>query len=228
MSRKGTIVIAVFVNAALLILLFVTALTSKDEVYPVPPSQMAEIEKEKTKEVSQRTEDLPFTPLEQTLSTLTERKEAAAPVVEPVKEEVVHKLPEIAQEKKEKPKQEIVAQRSLREITVQKGDSLERLAKKHSITVAEIIQINELPNTFLRVGQVLRIPYHEKETSVAKVEKELKANHVEGEYYTVKTGDNPWTIAMKHHIKVEDLLRLNDLNQKSAKRLKPGDKLRIR
>ena len=208
MSRKGTIVIAVFVNAALLILLFVTALTSKDEVYPVSPTQMAEIEKEKTKEVSQRSEDLPFTPLEQTLSTLTEKKETVAPTVEPAKEEVVHKLPEIAQEKKEEPKQEIVAQRSLREITVQKGDSLERLAKRHSITVAEIIQINELPNTFLRIGQVLRIPYHEKETSVAKVEKELKANQDKGEYYTVKTGDNPWTIAMKHHIKVSKMEKI--------------------
>jgi len=33
---------------------------------------------------------------------------------------------------------------------------------------------------------------------------------------------------MKHHMKVEELLRLNHFNKEKAKRLKPGDKLRIR
>ena len=228
MSRKGTIVIAVFVNAALLLLLFVTALTSKDEVYPDSALQAQKVEKQRIP-VAPKIEALPFTPPEQTLSSLTEKMEPApAPVSEPVEEgEIVHKLPAVAIEKREEVKQEVVSQRSLQEITVQKGDSLEKIAKRYSITVAEIIQVNELPNTFLRVGQVLQIPYCEKETNVAKVEKELKA-HQEGEYYTVRTGDNPWTIAVKHHIRVEDLLRLNHLDQKSAKRLKPGDKLRIR
>ena len=47
-------------------------------------------------------------------------------------------------------------------------------------------------------------------------------------YYTVKPGDNPWTIAMKHHIKVDDLLKMNDLDNHKAKKLRPGDKLKIR
>ena len=46
-------------------------------------------------------------------------------------------------------------------------------------------------------------------------------------FYIVKPGDNPWTISMKHRMKVEDLLRLNNLDDKKAKRLRPGDKLRI-
>ena len=48
------------------------------------------------------------------------------------------------------------------------------------------------------------------------------------EYYTMKVGDNPWAIAMKHHMKVEELLRLNGLNEERARKLKPGDRLRTR
>jgi LysM repeat protein len=48
------------------------------------------------------------------------------------------------------------------------------------------------------------------------------------DYYTVKVGDNPWTIAMKHHMKLEELLRMNSLNEEKARKLKPGDRLRIR
>ncbi|MCC6128147.1 MAG: LysM peptidoglycan-binding domain-containing protein [Chlamydiae bacterium] len=47
-------------------------------------------------------------------------------------------------------------------------------------------------------------------------------------YYTVKVGDNPWTIAMKHNMKVEELLRLNGLNEEKARKLKPGDRLRTK
>ncbi len=57
---------------------------------------------------------------------------------------------------------------------------------------------------------------------------EKKAFEGESEYYTMKVGDNPWVIAMKHHMKVEELLRLNGLNEEKARKLKPGDRLRIK
>jgi nucleoid-associated protein YgaU len=50
----------------------------------------------------------------------------------------------------------------------------------------------------------------------------------EGKYYIVKSGDNPWSIAIKNHIKFDELLRLNHLDEDKAKKLKPGDKLRIK
>jgi LysM repeat protein len=48
------------------------------------------------------------------------------------------------------------------------------------------------------------------------------------EYYTVKVGDNPWTIAKKHNLKVEELLKLNGLNEQRARKLKPGERLRVK
>jgi LysM repeat protein len=48
------------------------------------------------------------------------------------------------------------------------------------------------------------------------------------EYYVLKSGDNPWTLARKFHIKFSDLLALNDLDEEKAKNLKVGQKIRIR
>lgn len=43
--------------------------------------------------------------------------------------------------------------------------------------------------------------------------------------YTVQSGDNPWTIAKKHGIKLEDLLKANEI--KDPKNLKIGDVLKL-
>jgi LysM repeat protein len=115
------------------------------------------------------------------------------------------------------------------EIEVQKGDSLERLAKKHHTSVDEIIKLNQLPSSFLKVGQRLKIPA-ERTAEVAQKPKSSPSPALseQAEYYTMKVGDNPWSVAMKHHMKVDELLKLNGLNEKTARKLKPGDRLRIR
>ena len=80
------------------------------------------------------------------------------------------------------------------------------------------MKLNQLHTSNLRIGQVLKIPAKGKtETPTAK-ESGVK-------YYTVRNGDNPWTIAVKHHMKVEELLKLNNMTQEKARRLKPGDQI---
>lgn len=128
-------------------------------------------------------------------------------VIQP--EKIVHKLPQLEKEEKKN---------TFFDVIVKAGDSLERIAKLYNTSVEEIISLNNLSNSFLRVGQVLKVP------KVVKVEPIVK----EEVYYIVKPGDNPWTISMKHHIKVEELLRINNLDEHKAKRLRPGDKLKIR
>ncbi len=49
----------------------------------------------------------------------------------------------------------------------------------------------------------------------------------EESYYIVKKGDSPWSIAMKNNLKLDDLIKLNNLDNEKAKKLRPGDKLRI-
>jgi len=47
------------------------------------------------------------------------------------------------------------------------------------------------------------------------------------EYYTVQSGDNPWSIANKYPgVTVEDIMKLNNISNPSS--LKVGQKLKIR
>ena len=138
-------------------------------------------------------------------------------------ETIIHKLPKI-QAKEREVTLATKEQSRFKEIKVKKGDSLDKLAKIHGSSVAEIKRINKLNDSFLRIGQNLLLPIKDK----ANVKTVEKNNSADTQYYVVKRGDNPWTIAIKHDMKVSDLLRLNNLNKEKAKRLRPGDKLRIR
>lgn len=112
----------------------------------------------------------------------------------------------------------------LAEFRIQTGDTLDTLAKQHKTSVAEIRRLNQLHDDTLYPGQILYLP--KVQTSILDAEPpEVKSGSAK--YYTVKAGDNPWTIAKKNNMKVSDLLRLNGLNEQKATKLQPGDRLRI-
>jgi LysM repeat protein len=210
MQKKDIIIISSFVNAGLLIILLISALTNKESYLVASSAKIAGSILEKNEEGMSNFEDL----------KLDKVKEVKKEIKEQVfkEEEIIHKLPEVPiVEIKEKEKEV----RDRMEVVVKKGDSLEKIAKKYNTTVSEITRINNLPNSFLRIGQVL---FLEKKPKVKRVVRVKNSKN----FYIVKPGDNPWTISMKHRMKVEDLLRLNNLDDKKAKKLRPGDKLRIR
>jgi peptidoglycan endopeptidase LytF len=237
MDRKKTILIAVMINAGLLAVLFVSALSSQDEIGPVEIAQ---------KPLSTMNEPLfpggADSVLQQSIApapTIHVPVSLKAPVNEVPKgielvhaPEITHRLPVQASEPIPAP---LVAAFAPRldttgiEVTVKKGDSLDKIAKAHHTTVDEIIKINQLPGSFLKVGQILKLPDPKTLAQAVKPKPIAEKQIVMGpEYYTVKVGDNPWGIAMKHHMKVEELLKLNNLNEERARKLKPGDRLRIR
>lgn len=109
------------------------------------------------------------------------------------------------------------------EVKIKQGDYLDKIARMNKTTVSEIMQVNHLSSTNLRIGQVLRVPQNTRNSSRAA------PSQTSGpKYYVVRNGDNPWTIASKNKIKLSELLRLNELDEESARQLKPGDQLRIR
>ncbi len=119
----------------------------------------------------------------------------------------------------------------VKEIIVKQGDTLDKIAKNYRATVSEIMRLNRLTDSRLHIGQILYVPKNDEFLFDAKQspmsEIPTSSNKTEAKYYIVKHGDNPWTIAIKNGIKVEELLRLNNLDENKAKKLKPGDKLRI-
>lgn len=252
MNRKNTILIAVLINAGLLAVLLITALTTQEEVIS-PSSFLSESEFQKLEEkplfgdaVDQALRGQTVAPVEIALPELSKPLEmAAAPqnpsqLIAAAPEPVVHPLPPLAAQPMPSIPAPVVTappvpvaaaariDKALAEVTVKKGDSLEKIAKAHRTTVDEIIKINHLPSSFLKIGQVLKIPA--ERTLAEKAKPAASERKVESgpEYYTVKVGDNPWTIAMKHHMKVDELLKVNGLNEERARKLKPGDRLRIR
>jgi peptidoglycan DL-endopeptidase LytF len=246
MDRKKTILIAVLINAGLLVLLFVVAL-HHDEATP----KSVEVAQASVPEPQPLFNDAPLlteAPLAQTVSPaghpdllappveqLTANALPPSPLSAETPAEIVHQLPPLAQQEGIAPlasfSQPVAQTAALPlEVKVKKGDSLDKIAKAHHTTVDEIIRLNHLPSSFLRIGQVLKLPSERTVHNAAKPKNVAAGRLNEGhpEYYTVRVGDNPWTIAMKHHMKVDELLKVNNLNEEKARRLKPGDRLRIR
>lgn len=203
MNRKEIMITAVLVNSGLLIALFITALSfEKVKKNPTSPDLVDAVVEEAAPYYSKEVNN--------------ELKEIETPFISLESEEsgITHKLPDLAS----KPVKEQVKEEKLTEVIVKKGDNLEKIAKANQTTIGEIQRLNPVDLSILKIGQVILVPFKEKS---------LKSSD-SSDVYIVKVGDNPWTIAMKHHLKVSELLKLNQLNEEKAKKLRPGDKLKIR
>ncbi len=81
---------------------------------------------------------------------------------------------------------------------VKKGDTLYSIASKFDTTVSKIMQLNNLKTPSLAIGQQLLIPV---------------ANLPSTDYaiYTVKPGNNLYSIAKKYNVSVDSIKSLNNL-----------------
>lgn len=234
MTRKDTIIVAVLINAGLLVMLFVSALKNeptpstrvavKEESPRFVEKEIASLRKEVplTKPTALHTEQVVAHPVKtvpkESIEKVKEEIAAVKPAAShpaPVKENVLDKV--VAAQKN-------TSQEELRKVIVKKGDVLEKIAKSYGTSVEALMQINELADAKLQVGQALYLPK----------EKVVNANaikvlpQVEENLYTIKPGDNLWKIAIEYHVKVEDLIKINQLTEKQAKALRPGDRIKIK
>lgn len=93
--------------------------------------------------------------------------------------------------------------------TVKKGDSLYKIANLYNTSVSAIIRLNNLTTNNLSIGQVLKVPL---------------SNNQSSQTYTVKPGDSLYSIARKFNTTVDVLKRKNNLNTNN---LSIGQKLII-
>ncbi len=246
MNRRDTIIVAVLINAGLLVVLFASALKSNSPTQEVVLNSQSSAKgtfdlstkKESSSVIGDEVDQVlsqyanPSPVIAATVTSLPELDSSvvSTPVTansfaEDLKPfsipEAATAQPVAATPSAEKPSVKYIDHK------VKKGDVLDKIARHHHCSVDELMKLNQLNSSNLRIGQVLKIPSQ----SVALAAKKTPAAPVKEEgskFYIVKNGDNPWTIAVKNHIKVEDLLKLNDLNEEKARRLKPGDQIRIR
>lgn len=79
---------------------------------------------------------------------------------------------------------------------VQSGDSLWGIARKFNVSVDDLIQYNNLSTLTLQVGQQLRIPNGDSNSTT---------------YHTVQSGDTLWSIAKQYNTSVDKLMAANNL-----------------
>ena len=111
--------------------------------------------------------------------------------------------------------------------TVQKGDTLGKIAKKFGTTVAKLREQNHLKSDMIYVGQKLYLsgsaPVSEKSSNTPS---KSDAAPIEGNTYTVQAGDSLWIIAKRCRRSVAELTQLNDL--KNPEQLQVGQVLRLK
>lgn len=84
--------------------------------------------------------------------------------------------------------------------TVQRGDTLYKIANQFNLTVQELKDINNLTTDTLQIGQVLKLTPNS-----------LPNLPTNTETYVVKKGDTLYNIANQYNITVDELKRLNNL-----------------
>ncbi|MGH2613298.1 MAG: LysM peptidoglycan-binding domain-containing protein [Rhabdochlamydiaceae bacterium] len=230
MSRRDTIIIAVLLNAGLLIVLFATSLKSdKVEQEPSAITVLASNQSD-VKDVMSSTAITPVVAPASSDQVDQAIEQYVTPQVANSDQQNPNFLAElqamgtpapISELQQITPDQMMVPEVSYKEVTIKKGDVLERIARQNHVSVGEIMKANKLTSTRLKIGQVLKIP------STGSTKTVSTGTTSGAQYYTIKAGDNPWTIAVKHHMKVEELLKLNNMDEQKARRLKAGDKIRI-
>ncbi len=224
MSRRDTIIIAVLVNAGLLMILFATAIRSDVDKKPKVSGQQSTLCEATVKPELVQEDILADYAAPPTLVVSSDElifdeiaEYEPAPVVVAENRQISPPPQPLQEPVKEQP--------SFANVTVKKGDALEKIARANGTTVAAIMQANSLGSSQLKIGQVLRVPLG---GSTRPAPRQSPSMHAGGDYYIVKEGESPWLIASRNNVSLSDLLRLNGLDEQKAKRLRPGDRLRIR
>ncbi len=86
------------------------------------------------------------------------------------------------------------------EYIVKSGDTLYKIANSYGLSVADLINANNLTSNTLQIGQKLIIPSNNQETPSTSYQN-----------YTVTKGDNLYAIAREYNTTVNELMELNNL-----------------
>jgi peptidoglycan endopeptidase LytF len=104
---------------------------------------------------------------------------------------------------------------------VKDGDTLWDIASAYGVSIAEIKRTNDLRSNRVYAGRWLKIPSH---ASLAEGDGAKPAARQAYTGYTVRRGDNLYSIADRLNTTIEDLKEVNNLR---SNRLYPGMRLKV-
>ena len=102
--------------------------------------------------------------------------------------------------------------------TVRQGESLSVIARRYKVTVRELQTWNNISDPRkLRAGTTLTLMHNPAPATVAARGGTIK--------HTVQRGDSLWSISRRYKVKVNDLMRWNDLSRNAV--IQPGQSITI-
>lgn len=107
---------------------------------------------------------------------------------------------------------------------VEESETIYSIAYKYKVTTTDILSLNNLESTFIKVGQIIKIPY--TENSAAIVDEQPKPASTEGApiRHMITAGETLFSIANKYNTLVSEIVKLNQLKTND---IKVGDELFI-
>lgn len=106
---------------------------------------------------------------------------------------------------------------------VRSGDTLEKIARRNGTTIRQLCQLNGIKETkTLHPGDKLRV----SGKASAKANKTKSSRKSGGKTHTVREGETLYRIATSNGISVNELCRLNGINENTI--IRPGQKLRVK
>lgn len=247
MSRRDTIIIAVLVNAGLLAVLFLMAINSDDDKINetldvthsivevnIPESSKSSITAAFPQDVAEENDEVDSVIKDFASNDPSQQIVQDEEITQEIELDNDSEISQTPVAVEQTPTKETNA--SYVEVKVKRGDSLDKIARANKTSIKAIKDTNQLKGEKLQIGQVLRIPSKSEQkvktpTSAATAKPIVDNKPValnDQQYYTVKSGDNPWKIAKQFKMKVDDLLKLNGLSEEKARNLKIGDKIRVK
>lgn len=109
--------------------------------------------------------------------------------------------------------------------TVRRGDTLSSIARRYGVTVANLKQANGLSGDNITPGQLLSIPGSIRTGAEPLAAK--SSSLTPGGSYTVRPGDTFSTIARRHGMGIDTLLKANKRTRSNANSLKVGEVILI-
>lgn len=116
--------------------------------------------------------------------------------------------------------------------TVQSGDSVWKISNDHGITMAQLIEWNNIKNNFVYPGQQLIVSNggssntgaNTGNTSGSNSSNSSSSNTSSGTKYTVKAGDSVWSVSNKYGITMAQLIQWNNIQNNF---IYPGQQLTV-
>lgn len=119
--------------------------------------------------------------------------------------------------------------------TVKSGDSIGLLAQRYHTDIATIRAANKLRGNMIKTGQALMIPVAAQNSQHYALSADQRLDNIQAKrkgssgtkqvFYTVKSGDNLWTISRRYGVTTSKLAHWNGMSPRDT--LRPGQKLSI-